>query len=96
LFDVVHEINANRLRRTCVQCRKDAGLTVRVDDDGFVESGVARQLRHVFCASRIVAIFGRNRRQGDPIAQSLNCFIMPLADLSPNVRQLFIGSVGVV
>ena len=47
LLDVVHEIEPDGLLRSGIQGGEHAGLAVGLENFDFLESGIARQLRHV-------------------------------------------------
>src|SRR5439155_25502049 len=68
-----------------IEDREHARLAVGVDDRCLLKSGVARELRHHFGAGGIVAILGGDRRQRDPILQSLHRFVVTLGDFGADI-----------
>ena len=82
LLHVVHEVEADGLRRAGIERREHAGLAVGVDDLDLLESGIARELRHVLGAFARIAVLGGDRRQRDPVLQPLDRFVVALGDLA--------------
>ena len=72
LLDVVHEVQRQRRRGAGVERGEDAWLARRLNHVHASEPRVARELRHVLGALRIVQILGGDRRQRDPLAQHLH------------------------
>ena len=81
LLHVVHEVNADRRGRARIDDSEDAGLAGGRDDFDIGESSLASQLRHVLRTLRIVAVFGGDGRQRDPLLQVLDVFVVHLGDL---------------
>ena len=50
MLDVVHEVDGERVLGPGIERREHAGYAVGLDDPGLLESGVERQLAHVFGA----------------------------------------------
>ncbi len=61
LLHVVHEIEADRLRRAGVERREDARLAIGLDAFRALKTGILQQLDHVIGAFRITAILRRDR-----------------------------------
>ena len=81
LFDVVHEVQADRGRRAGIERGVHAWLAAGLDDFDVLEAGLARQLRHVLGALLGIEVFGRDRRQRDPVLQRLHRRIVALRHL---------------
>ena len=94
LLDVVHEVHADRLRRTGVERGEHAGFAVGGHDLDVLETGVAQQHRHVFGALGIGEVFGRDGRQGDPVLEALHVGVVLRGELRADRRELGLGSAG--
>ena len=81
LFHVIHEIEANRFRRACIQCCEHTRFPAGVDHRRLLKSGITREFRHVLRAFRISAILRRDRDLPYPVLQPLHGLIMPLRNL---------------
>lgn len=72
LLHVVHEVDAQRRGGPRVERGEDARLAGRRHERHAVEAGVPGEPGHVFGALGVVEVLGRDRRQGDPVAQHLD------------------------
>ncbi len=81
LFYVVHEIDAHGGGRSGVQDTEDPGLARRGDNLHVGESRVTCEFRHVFGTLGIVAVFGGDRGERDPILQPLHVLVMQFGNL---------------
>src|SRR5206468_10326869 len=80
LFHVVHEIKSDRFRRARIEGGEYARLAIGVDYRRLLETGIARELRHVLRTLGIAAVLRRDRYLPDSILQSLHGLFMPLRD----------------
>jgi len=72
LLDVIHEIDAKRPFRACVQGGEDARVAIGRHDFDMLESGVFGEFCHILRAFGHIAVFGCDRGQCDPVLNPLD------------------------
>ena len=93
LLHVVHEVDAQRRIRAGIQRGEHPRLALGRDDLDALESGVARQPRHVLRALRVIQVFGGDRRQCDPVLQHLQGCGVARGNLSDNRGAIRVASL---
>ena len=96
LFHIVHEIEPDGFRRTCIERREYARLAICVDYRRVLKSCIARELRHVLRALRISTVLCRDRNLPNPILQPLHRLIVPLRDFRFDIGVFSFGEQSVV
>ena len=81
LLDVVHEVDADRPRRSRVEGGEDAGMAVGGHLRRGLEAGVLRHVHHELAALVHAAVLGGDRRQLHPLLEALEAFRVALLDL---------------
>lgn len=91
LLDVVHEVQADRLRRSGIQRREHAGLAIGRHLRDLLKAGLARQAHHLRAPFDHPAVLGGDRRLPHPVLEALHPFGMALQDLRLNGVEVVIG-----